>query len=92
MSEPVSAPCADIELVLEAAWPLLYVVAPVAGTDPIGTTVGAASTLFNLQRNRHQLLDLAKAVQTQCYRLEALHDLQPPHPVPISTQTIFGDA
>lgn len=65
MSELMSAPCADIELVLEAAWPLLYVVTPVVGTDPTGTNVGAASTLFNLQGNKHQLPDHEKAAQTQ---------------------------
>ena len=70
MSEAVSAACADVELVLEAAWPLLYVVIPVEGTDPTGTTVGAASTLFNLQG---QLSDRAKAAQTQYYCSEALH-------------------
>lgn len=73
MAEVVSAACADMELVLEAAWPLLCVMTPLAGTDPTGTTVGAASTLFNLQGSKHQLSAHAKAAQTQYYCLEALH-------------------
>jgi len=61
--------------VLEAAWPLLCVVTPVVGTDPTGTTVGAASTLFILQGTKHQLSAHAKAAQTQYYCSEALHPI-----------------